>query len=139
MVQFLFFLCSFGELTEWSSSCKEANIYIGSMLSVVGQDEYQPKSILWTFWQMVDCTSMPVVHQCICSVFSFESYPVDLCMPPLGGSLVYLQCIRSVFGFELYPVDLSFLCVWLVPIMDPPRSEQPLYSRQILCYGLKLL
>ena len=72
-------------------------------------------------------------------VFSFESYPVDLCMPPLGGSLVYLQCIRSVFGIELYPMDLSFLCVWLVPIMDPPRSEQPLYSRQMLCYGLKLL
>ena len=94
MVQFLFFLCSFGELTEWSSSCKEANIYTGSMLSVVGQDEYQPKSILWTFWQMVETvqaclwfTSVFAVYSVLSHIlwiyaclFSFESYPVDLCM-----------------------------------------------------------
>ena len=36
LVQFLFFLCSFSELTEWSASCKEVNIYAGSMLSIVG-------------------------------------------------------------------------------------------------------
>ena len=36
LVQCLFFLCSFSELTEWSTSCKEVNIYAGTMLSISG-------------------------------------------------------------------------------------------------------
>ena len=56
---------------------QEVDIYAGSMLSIVGTptkmiDERQPKSILWTFWKMVEYTSMP----------------------SLGGSPVYLRCIR---------------------------------------------
>ena len=138
-----FFLCSFGELTEWSSSCKEANICAGSMLSAVGT---QPRWISTQKYSLDllangrNCTGMPSLggSPVYCSVFGSESYPVDLCMPSLGGSPVYLQCIRiwvkscrfmhafigwftSVFAvylqciqFESYPVDLCFLCVWLV-------------------------
>ena len=36
MVQFLFFLCSFSELADWSTACRAANVFAGSMLSVVG-------------------------------------------------------------------------------------------------------
>ena len=34
MVQFLSFLCSFSQLSDWSASCKANNIYAESMLSV---------------------------------------------------------------------------------------------------------
>ena len=39
MVQFLFFLCSFGELVEWAVACKSADTYAGFMLSIVGTPE----------------------------------------------------------------------------------------------------